>query len=136
MMPPQDRARTLFDGDVFAKTLGIEFIRADNDAVVLGLTVTANHCNVHGKLHGAVSYALADISFAIASNLAGPAAVAVDVHMVYSGAARKGDKIVAMCTELRRGRTLATYRSDIKLGDKLLGSFTGTVLITGATDAV
>lgn len=135
MMASHDHARTLFDGDIYANTLGIEFISADDDAVVLGLTVTANHCNVHGTLHGAVSYALADVSFAIASNLAGPTAVAVDVHMVYSGAARKGDQIIATCTELRRGRTLATYRSDITLGDKLLGSFTGTVLITGATDA-
>ncbi|GBE25133.1 MAG TPA: hotdog fold thioesterase [Actinobacteria bacterium] len=128
-MNTPSRARALFDGDTYAQHLGARFVSDTEDSIIIELTVTHDHCNVHGTLHGAVSYALADIAFAIASNVAGPPAVAIDVHMVYSGAAGPGDTITARCTELRRGRSLATYRSDVTAGDKLIGAFTGTVLI-------
>ncbi len=128
-MDTPSRAAALFDGDAYARNLGARFIASTDGVIVIELAVTDDHCNVHGTLHGAVSYGLADIAFAIASNVAGPAAVAIDVHMVYSGSAGPGDTITVRCTELRRGRSLATYRSDVPAGDKLIGAFTGTVLI-------
>ncbi|VAV92218.1 hypothetical protein MNBD_ACTINO02-2257 [hydrothermal vent metagenome] len=128
-MDMTSRAVTLFNGDTYAQNLGARFVSDTDGVIVIELTVMDDHCNVHGTLHGAVSYGLADIAFAIASNVAGPQAVAIDVHMVYSGSAAAGDTITARCTELRRGRSLATYRSDVTAGDRLIGAFTGTVLI-------
>jgi acyl-CoA thioesterase len=128
-MKTPSRAQTLFAGDTYAQSLGATFVSDTEGAIVIDLTVTDDHCNVHGTLHGAVSYGLADIAFAIASNVAGPTAVAIDVHMVYSGAVNPGDTITVRCVELRRGRSLATYRSDVTVGERLIGAFTGTVLI-------
>jgi acyl-CoA thioesterase len=76
-------------------------------------------------------FSLADCAFSLASNSAGPVAVAIDTHMVFTAPARTGHRLTATATELSRGRTLATYHVTVVRDDgRAAGLFTGTVHIS------
>ena len=76
-------------------------------------------------------FSLADCAFSLASNSAGPRAVAIDTHMVFTAAARSGNRLTAVGRELSRGRTLGTYHVTVTRDDgRVAGIFTGTVHIS------
>jgi acyl-coenzyme A thioesterase PaaI-like protein len=75
-------------------------------------------------------FSLADCAFSLASNSAGPAAVAIDTHLVLTAASGPGDRLEARIREVSRGRTLGTYRAEVTRSDgRVVGLFTGTVFI-------
>lgn len=127
-----DRVRIegLFADDAYAAALGVDLVSVGTDELVLSLDVEDRHLNFLGGGHGGMVFSLADCAFSLAANSAGPRAVAIDTHMVYSAAARSGDRLTATAVELTRGRTLATYHVTVTRGDgRTAGLFTGTVHI-------
>jgi len=126
-----ERLARLLAADPFARRLGIAFVDVAADgAVTVALELGAEHENFHGVTHGGALFTLADTAFALASNAAGPRAVAIDTHLVLTGATRAGDTLRATAREVTRGRTLATYRVTVTRGDgRICGVFTGTVFI-------
>ena len=56
-------------------------------------------------------------------------AVAVETHLSFFRAARAGDELLAVATPERVGRTLATYRVEVRRGEtgEVLALFVGTV---------
>lgn len=131
-----DRVRIegLFADDAYAAALGVDLVSVGTDELVLSLDVEDRHLNFLGGGHGGMVFSLADCAFSLAANSAGPRAVAIDTHMVYSAAARSGDRLTATAVELTRGRTLATYHVTVTRGDgRTAGLFTGTVHISVET---
>ena len=94
------------------------------------MKVTEKMLNAVGITHGAVTYALADFAFAVASNSHGQVAVALNAQIHYPAPSRLGDTLVATATEETRGRRTAIYRIKVRRSDNtLVGLFTGTVFL-------
>lgn len=130
----RDRVKGLFADDAYAAALGVELVSVGDDAMVVALNVEDRHLNFLQGGHGGMVFSLADCAFSLASNSAGPRAVAIDTHMVFSAAARSGDRLTATAVELTRGRTLATYHVTVTRGDgRTAAIFTGTVHISVET---
>ncbi|MBB5235661.1 hydroxyphenylacetyl-CoA thioesterase PaaI [Deinococcus budaensis] len=112
----------------YAETLGIRVLEAAPHLTRAALTVTEGGLNRHGTAHGGLLFSLADEAFAVISNL-GAQAVAVETHLSFFRAARPGDELVAVATPERVGRTLATYRVEVRRGEQgeVLALFLGTV---------
>lgn len=111
--------------------LGAELVEVDDSHLVVALDVTDQHLNFLGGGHGGMVFSLADCAFSLASNAAGPRAVAIDTHMAFTAAAQSGDRLTATARELSRGRTLGTYHVIVERQDgRVAGIFTGTVHIS------
>jgi acyl-CoA thioesterase len=126
-----ERVAEMFAADAYANALGAELISVSDDELVVSLDVEDRHLNFLGGGHGGMVFSLADCAFSLASNSAGPVAVAIDTHMVFTAAARTGNRLTATATELSRGRQLATYHIKVIRDDgRVVGLFTGTVHIS------
>ena len=112
----------------YADFLGMTVREATPGRTVVALTVTPRGLNVHGTAHGGLLFSLADEAFAVISNLEAQA-VAVETHLSFFRPARAGDALVAVATPERVGRTLATYRVEVRRGEEgeVLALFLGTV---------
>ncbi|MEW5935933.1 MAG: hydroxyphenylacetyl-CoA thioesterase PaaI [Bacillota bacterium] len=112
----------------YAETLGMRVLEATPERTRVALTVTRDGLNMHGTAHGGLLFSLADEAFAVISNLEAQA-VAVETHLSFFRAAREGDQLVAVATPERVGRTLATYRVEVRRSEQgpVLALFLGTV---------
>lgn len=110
----------------YVQTLGMTVLEASPSLTRVALTVSAAGLNMHGTAHGGLVFSLADEAFAVISNLEAQA-VAAETHLSFFKAAREGDELVAVATPERVGRTLATYRVEVRRGDEVLALFLGTV---------
>ena len=127
----KERAGALLAADGYASNLGIRLLAAAPGSLTVAMTVTSAMTNFLGGLHGGALFSVADCAFSLASNLAGDRAVAIDTHLVLVAAAEVGDELTAVAEEVHRGRTLGSYRVTVTRRDgKVVGHFTGTVLIT------
>jgi len=91
-------------------TLGIRIIDFDPDRVVATMPVEANQ-QPFGLLHGGATSALVEAIGSLAAVLGvGPerTAVGIELNATYVKAATSG-VVTAVCTPVRRGRTLATF---------------------------
>lgn len=126
-----ERIADLLASDPYAVGLGAELVAVTEHELVLSLDVEPRHLNFLGGGHGGMVFSLADCAFSLASNSAGPVAVAIDTHLVFTAAAREGNRLTATARELSRGRTLATYHVEVVRDDgRVAGLFTGTVHIS------
>jgi acyl-CoA thioesterase len=113
--------------DPFMNTLGLQAeSTAPGTARVRG-RVKPTQLNMLGTAHGGFLYTLADIAFGMAANTHGVPAVALATHMEYLLPAKLGDELVAIATEVHLGRSTGLYRVDVRSGDQLVATFTGTV---------
>ncbi|MCJ7599472.1 MAG: hydroxyphenylacetyl-CoA thioesterase PaaI [Methyloceanibacter sp.] len=113
--------------DPFMKLLGLKAeSEGPGQARVWG-TVLPEHLNLHGTAHGGFLYTLADTAFALAANSHDVPAVALATHMEYLQAGKAGDQLEATATEVHLGRSTGLYRIEIRCGENLLATFTGTV---------
>ncbi|MGQ0849387.1 MAG: PaaI family thioesterase [Actinomycetota bacterium] len=128
-MIDRQQVAALLARDPYASGLGIRLDDVKDASITIGLTVTPPMTNFHGGMHGGALFSLADCAFSLFSNQYGPAAVAIDTHMVFSAPVAVGDDLTAVVSEVSRGRRLATYRVLVHRGDgRVAGHFTGTVL--------
>jgi acyl-CoA thioesterase len=126
----RERVEGLLAADNYARGLGAELVDVTEEEIVVGLEVGDDHANFLGVGHGGMVFSLADCAFSLASNAAGPDAVAIDTHLVLTAASRPGDRLEARIREVSRGRTLGTYRAEVTRSDgRIVGLFTGTVYI-------
>ncbi|WP_170165002.1 hydroxyphenylacetyl-CoA thioesterase PaaI [Inmirania thermothiophila] len=121
-------ARWMCREDRVARRLGVELLASGPGRCRLALTVDEDMLNAHGLTHGAVTYALADIAFAVASNSRGRSAVALATSMSYPAASGAGDRLLAEAVEESLGGRTAVYRVEVRRDDgTLVGLFSGTV---------
>lgn len=107
-------------------TLNMRVLEVTPQRTRVALTVTDAGVNMHGTAHGGLIFALADEAFARISNLEAQA-VAVETHLSFFRAAKPGDELEAVATPERVGRTLATYRVEVRRAEEKLALFLGTV---------
>ena len=120
-------ARDYFSKDLFAMSNNMTLDALTEDGAICGMEITERHLNAEGGLMGGAILALADFTFAAASNNAHRPTVAQQVSMNFLNASR-GEKLIATASCLKSGRTSCVYVISIKddLGkDIAQATFTG-----------
>jgi 1,4-dihydroxy-2-naphthoyl-CoA hydrolase len=111
--------------------LGIQILDFDPDRLVATMPVAGNE-QPYGLLHGGATCSLAESIGSWAAALhAGPTkqVVGIELNVSYLRAATRGT-VTAVCTPVRRGRTLATFL--IEISDER-GNATATARLTCLT---
>ncbi len=112
----------LYKNDRFATNAGCKIVSADEDKVICEMQVKDDLLNAHGSVMGGAIFTLADLAFAVASNLNGVPSVAIESNIRFY-AATKGTKLIATCTTDKDGRSLGHYTVVVTddLGKKIAG---------------
>ncbi len=112
----------LYQNDRFATNAGCRILSADSDSVVCEMELNENLMNAHGSVMGGAIFTLADLAFAVASNLSGVPSVAIESNIRFYSAT-KGTRLIATCKTDKDGRSLGHYTVEIKddLDKKIAG---------------
>jgi acyl-CoA thioesterase len=103
----------LVKNDPYAQSLGIKLTKFEAGFAEAMLEVQDHMVNAHGTVHGAVLYALADHAFSVACNAYGKTSVGLSTTIQFIEAAKPGDRIAAVATEIRRNFRTGFYRIEI-----------------------
>ena len=121
-------ARWMIEHDQLAVKMGMGLVDVAPGYCRLSMQVREDMLNAVGICHGAATFALADVAFAIASNSHGRTAVALNANINYPAASCAGDILTAEARETSLGGKTGLYQVEVKRGDgTLVGHFSGTV---------
>jgi acyl-CoA thioesterase len=114
-----DRIRTFFSADRFAAAAGIVIESAGEDLVECSMEITDTHRNGSGAVHGGAIFTLADLAFAVHSNLDLACGADRGITVGQSCAISflkntRGKRLVAQSFCLSRGRNISVYRIAIR----------------------
>jgi acyl-CoA thioesterase len=130
-MSPKDIVDRMMERDAFSRWLGIRIESVEEGSCTLSLTVRAEMLNGFDIAHGAIAYAIADSALAFASNSRGRRAVSIETSINHLEPLHEGDTITATAREDAVRNKLGFYTVDLRLGDRPIARFTGTVYRTG-----
>ena len=122
-----EEAKAFFIKDRFAAENNMFLEALTEDGAVCTMEITERHMNAEGHLMGGAILALADFTFAAASNNAHRPSIAQQVSLNFLNAS-KGKKLISTAFCIKSGRTSCVYRIEIKdnLGkDVAQAMFTG-----------
>jgi acyl-CoA thioesterase len=123
--------QTMLGKDNFSKWLGIAVDEYKEGYCRLHFTITEDMLNGFDIVHGGVVFAAADSAFAFACNSHGRISVALDVHISFIRAAKKGEVLTVEAKEIHTGNRTSFY--DITLTNELnevVAVFKGTAYRT------
>ena len=106
-------AREFFIKDRFASENGMTLEALTEDGAVCAMALTGSHQNAEGGVMGGAILALADFTFAAASNNAHRPTVAQQVSFSFLNAS-KGSRLLSTATCIKSGRSSCVYHIDIK----------------------
>lgn len=119
-------AKNVVGNDPMASYLGIHVNEVREAYARCSIRVMPQHRNAVGRAHGAIVYALADQSFAVASNSTGVYAVGVNFNINYLSAALDGEEIVSVAVPLNIARKLSVWKVEVRgADDRLIASGEG-----------
>jgi acyl-CoA thioesterase len=126
-----DAVLAFFQHDRFARLAGISLVEVSPGYSRVTMTVTPEHKNGAGTVHGGALFTLADFAFAVASNSHGTLALAATAHISFLRAVTEG-VLTAEAREIASGRKLGTYTVEIKDDQgELVALFSGTAYRKG-----
>jgi acyl-CoA thioesterase len=126
-----EAVRAFFRHDRFARQAGISLVEVSPGYSRATMTVSPEHKNGAGTVHGGALFTLADFAFAVASNSHGTVAVAAAAHISFLRAVTAGT-LTAEAREVGVGRKLGTYTVEIKNDQgELVALFSGTAYRKG-----
>ena len=106
-------AREFFIRDRFASENGMTLEALTENGAVCAMILTGRHRNAEGGVMGGAILALADFTFAVASNNAHRPSVAQQVSLNFLNAS-KGKKLISTAFCVKSGRTSCVYRVEVK----------------------
>jgi acyl-CoA thioesterase len=120
-----EKTGSYIDYDVYAKQLGIEVLESSSVDTLCKLTINDSQLNGVGSIHGAVIFALADITFAVACNVS-QAAIGMQADIRYLNRP-KGEELLARARLISASKKIAHYQVDVTddEGNKI-AQFSGT----------
>ena len=108
-----EEARSFFSKDLFATLNSMTLEALSDNGAVCAMEITERHMNAEGHLMGGAILALADFTFAAASNNAHRPSVAQQVSLNFLNSS-KGKKLISTAVCIKSGRTSCVYRVEIK----------------------
>jgi acyl-CoA thioesterase len=114
-----ERIRKFFSADRWAAAAGIVIDQVREDAVECSLEISDTHRNAGGAVQGGAIFTLADLAFAVHSNLelacGGDLGITVGQNCSISFLkSSKGKRLIATSACLSRGRIMSVYRISIR----------------------
>ena len=106
---PLEEVQRVFRNDRFAtEACGCRVVEASRGHAVCEFDITPGHRNEKGGVMGGAIFTVADLAFAVASNVGEPVTVSVSSSIEFMSAA-KGEKLIATADVDKNGRTLGFY---------------------------
>ena len=106
---PLEEVQRVFRNDRFATdACGCRVVEASRGHAVCEFDITPGHRNETGGVMGGAIFTVADLAFAVASNVGEPVTVSVSSSIEFMSAA-KGEKLIATADVDKNGRTLGFY---------------------------
>jgi acyl-CoA thioesterase len=132
-----EKIRAFFVRDRFATNAGIVIDTVTEDEVVCSMPITPGHLNAAGGVQGGAIFTLADLAFAVHSNLRPLCGESIGITVGQSNsisylAAAKGKRLIARSTRLSGGRNISVFR--VEVHDEL-GNFIADMRGNGFTKA-
>jgi acyl-CoA thioesterase len=132
-----EKIRAFFARDRFAARAGVFIDAVTEDEVQCSMPITPDHLNAGGGVQGGAIFTLADLAFAVHSNLRLLCGEAVGLTVGQSNsisylAAARGKRLVARSTRLSSGRNVSVFRVEVR--DEL-GTFVADMRGNGFTKA-
>jgi len=106
-------AREFFIKDRFASENGMTLEALTENGALCAMVLTGRHQNAEGGVMGGAILALADFTFAAASNNVHRPTVAQQVSFSFLNAS-KGSRLLSTATCIKSGRSSCVYHIDIK----------------------
>lgn len=103
-----EEVREVFSHDRFATRSGCRVMEAARGHAVCELDITDDHRNEKGGVMGGAIFTLADLAFAVASNVGESVTVSVSSSIEFMSGAR-GNRLIATADAEKNGRTLGFY---------------------------
>ena len=130
-----DHIREHYKNDRFATENGVVIDSVSEDCAVCSMELNEKHRNAVGGVQGGAIFTLADLAFAVHSNLAMVCGAEVGPTVGQSCSisflkSTKGSRLTAKSTCLSKGRSVSVYRicveddHGIKIAEMLANSFT------------
>jgi acyl-CoA thioesterase len=116
--------------DAYSSWLGIEILSCEIGRVKVGMTIRKEMLNSMDKVHGGISYALADTAFGFSANTHGKYAVSIETSINHIEALHLGDYITAEATLDVQKTKVGFNIVEVKKGDELVALFKGVVYRT------
>jgi len=132
-----ERIRTFFQKDRFATNAGIVIDSVTLEEVQCSMPITEEHLNAGGMVQGGAIFTLADLAFAVHSNLRLFLGEKTGITVGQSNsisflATPKGKRLIARSVCLSSGRNVSVYRVEIRDD---LGNFIAEMCGNGFTKA-
>ena len=116
----------------FAELIGLTFAASAPGSSRCSLTLTPEHLNPHGVVHGAVVFALADTGMGAAlypTLAAGESCATIEIKISYFRPVSRG-ALVCESTLVNRGRSVAHLDARVyAAGDRLIAAASGNFAI-------
>ncbi len=115
----------------FAELIGLAFTAVAPGRSRCALTLSPQHLNPHGVVHGAVVFALADTGMGAAlypSLAPGETCATIEIKISYFRPVSRGE-LVCESTLVNRGRSVAHLDSRVFAGDALIAAASGNFAI-------
>ena len=100
---------TLYQRDVASQDLGMKLISIAPGQVVMEMKITEKMLNGHKICHGGYIFALADSTFAFASNSENFSSVATDCMIDYVKPGKLNDLLTARAKQIDQGKRVGYY---------------------------
>ena len=108
-----EEVQAVFKNDHFATdACGCRVVEAARGHAVTEFDITPGHRNEKGGVMGGAIFTVADLAFAVASNVGESVTVSVSSNIEFMSAA-KGEKLIATADVDKNGRTLAFYTCSV-----------------------
>jgi acyl-CoA thioesterase len=109
MTTPQHILEKMLANDHFSQWLGLKIDQITEGGCRLHYTIRRDMLNGFGTVHGGIIFSAADSCFAFACNSHGRLAVALDVSITFTKAAKEGDTLYVEAKEVHLGNKTSVY---------------------------
>lgn len=109
MKSPKEIIDLMLKEDAFSNLLGMEIEEVEKGKCTLSMLIASDHVNGFNITHGGIAFSLADSAIAFAANAYGNKAVTIENSISYVKPSFLGNRLIAICTEVNKGKTVARY---------------------------
>ena len=131
MKSPQEIVDMMMANDKFSQWLNLSVDEIGKGFCEASCVAKNQMLNGFDILHGGVTYSISDSLLAFASNSYGYKCVSIETSISHTKTVKEGEKLIAKCTEINRGKSIGIYNVDI-FNEKniLVSKFKGSVFIS------
>ncbi len=102
-----------FEGDSYAKSLGITLDELTEDTLQLHMQLRQDMLNMYNRPHGGIIYSLADVAFSVLGNNKNNISVGLDCSITYHASPDPGTMLIVEGKILSSSRRTAAFLFDV-----------------------